>query len=82
MPAQINHELKLLQSIDKKLDTHIAICKLYFDTVDTHDKTLNGNGNGGMGLKSKVYLLLWVLGILASAATFTIAAVMKNSIGL
>ena len=73
---------EMLVEIDKKLDTHLEICKLRCAQVDNHEKIINGNGNGSLGLKTKVGILFWVLGLLASVGTIAAAALLKNAIGL
>jgi len=72
---------EMLSEIDKKLDTHLEVCKLRFEQVDNHEKIIHGK-NGTLGLKTKVGILFWVLGLLASAGTIAAAAGLKNFLGL
>lgn len=69
-----------LMQIDSKLDSHVELDRLHWNAVDELDKTLNGNGR--MGIKSKVNIMFWVLGILAGAAAIAFGAVATKSLGI
>jgi len=57
----------LLRQIDMRLEVHLSECRLRFEMLERHDRTLYGNGQ--TGLVSRVSLLMWVLGVLTVIGT-------------
>jgi len=72
---------EMLAEIDKKLGSHLEVCKFRFEQIDNHEKTIHGS-NGTLGLKTKVGILFWVLGLLGSVGTIAAAAVFKRALGI
>lgn len=68
---------ELLKQIAKNQTQQQSQCKSCQDMVKTHDKTLNGNGS--MGMKTKVGILFWVLTIGGSATGIALGGLLARA---
>lgn len=71
---------EMLVSIEENQHSQLTRCADCCKKIEKHETTLYGNGT--MGLKSKVAIVFWVLGLVGSAAAIAVAGMIKAAIGI
>ena len=70
---------EVLVKIEENQQLQIERCATCRDLVEKHDKTLNGNGS--MGLKTKVGIMFWLFWVFGSAAAAALGGMIKSAVG-